>query len=150
MSEQTTSHIQLLDRLRSRDELVTPTLFGIVGLQLVDYSAGRANLSWTPTDHWAQDGRQSIFGGAAAVALEYAYRLAMASLLRDDEIQVAVRLETDYVRPVRLDQQYTVSGEVQERAGSTLFVSGAVTSEEDEVAVLGSGVCRAIQSRSER
>lgn len=135
----------LLEGLVTGDRSNWHPVFDVADLVPVAYGEGSFEFAWTPGPAWLNPGQQTIFGGAAATALECAYGGAMATLIADGEMQAAIRLETDFVRPVRLGTPYRVVGRVTERSGQMMFCRGEITDADGRTAVLGSGVCRVIR-----
>lgn len=104
------------------------------------YGEGWFELVWAPGEAWMLPGQRTVFGGAAASALEFSFGAAIATLLDDGERPAAVRLEQDYVAPVGTGDNYKVIGRAISRAGPMVFCRGEITNAAGQILVLGSGV----------
>ncbi|WP_243716242.1 PaaI family thioesterase [Actinomadura darangshiensis] len=95
-----------------------------IGQQVRDAEPGRVEIAWTPGEKLCNPGG-AVHGGYIAMILDNAVCLAAASTGERFTPMLTLNLSIDYLRGVKADQTYTVTGTCV-HPGATRMVSNAV------------------------
>lgn len=100
-----------------------------VGLTMVGASAGRAELTWTPTPS-VTNPQGNVHGGYVAMVLDDACCLSAVTLSDRFVPMLTLSLNIDYLRRVRPGESYAVTGDVV-HAGKRRTVTRATIADAD-------------------
>jgi uncharacterized protein (TIGR00369 family) len=101
-----------------------------IGQQVTDVESGRVEIAWTPGKKLCNPGG-SVHGGYIAMILDNAVCLAASSTGERFVPMLTLNLNVDYLRGVRPEQTYTVTGTCL-HPGSTRMVSNALVTDADD------------------
>ncbi|WP_067899164.1 PaaI family thioesterase [Actinomadura chibensis] len=96
-----------------------------IGQVLTGAVPGRVDISWTPSEILCNPGG-TVHGGYIAMILDNAVCLAAASTGERFVPMLTLNLNVDYLRAVRADETYTVTGTCVHPGNTRLFSTASV------------------------
>jgi uncharacterized protein (TIGR00369 family) len=96
-----------------------------VGLCPADAGPGRVELTWTPTPA-VTNPQGNVHGGYVAMVLDDACCMAGATLTDPFLPMLTLSLHIDYLRPVRPDTTYTVTGDIAHPGKRRMVANAAI------------------------
>lgn len=120
----TLSGAEFIRAMRDRRLPEISAISEYIGQSVADADPGRVEIAWSPGEKLCNPGG-IVHGGYIAMILDNAVCLAASSTMDRFTPMLTLNLNVDYLRAVRADETYTVTGTCV-HPGGTRMVSNAV------------------------
>lgn len=129
-----------------KGEVPPPSIMDALGMKLTRHGEGWAEVEMVADERY-HNFTQTVHGAIATGLADTAMGIAMAGLLKDDELFTTIELKINFIRPV-VSGRLIAEGKVLHRGSRIAYAEATVMNEEGKLVAKATSTCMVLKNQS--